>query len=66
MLTGATTSEALMALNKIRFPEFNCNMIVDNHPALVIDSTSLYYNIIFGADFFSNCRITLDYDNNPV
>ncbi len=47
LLAGTTTSMALMALEKIRFPEFNCNMIVDKHPALIVDSTSLCYNIIF-------------------
>ncbi len=57
---------ALMTLEKIRFPEFNQNMIVDKHTALIVDSTSLCYNIIFGADFLDNCSITLDYENHQV
>ncbi len=51
LLAGATTSMALVALNKIRFPEFNCNVVVDKHPALIVDSTSLWYDIIFAVDF---------------
>ncbi len=66
LLVCATTSMALMALNKIRFPEFNCNMVVDNHPALIVDSTSLCYVIIFGAVFLDKCSITLDYEHNLV
>ncbi len=41
-------------------------MIVDQHPALIVDSMSLCYNIIFGADFLDKCVITLDYKNNLV
>ncbi len=59
-------SSRLVALHKIRFPEFNCNMIIDEHPALIIDSMSLHYNIIFGADYLDTCEINLDYDNNLV
>ncbi len=67
LLAGTTTSTALVAaINKIRFPKFNCNMIVDQHPALIIDSMSLCYNIIFGANFLDKCGMTLDYDNNLV
>ncbi len=58
LFEGTTTSMALMALDKIRSPEFNRNMIVDKHPALSVDSTSLCYDIIFGAD--------LEYENNLV
>ncbi len=57
---------ALVALNRIRFPEFNCNIIVDTHPAFIVDSTSLCYDIIFGADFLDKCGVTLDYDNSIV
>ncbi len=66
LLAGAATSTALVVLNKIRFPEFNRNMIVDQHPAQIVDSRSLHYDIIFGADFLDKCRITLDYDTNLV
>ncbi len=65
-LVGTTTSTALVALNRIRFPEFNCNIIVDTHPALTVDSTSLHYDIIFDADFLDKCRVTLDYDNSII
>ncbi len=44
------------------FPEFNCNMVVKEHPALVVDSKNLQYNIIFGEDFLDKCRFQLDYD----
>ncbi len=63
-LVCATTSMALVALNRIRFPEFNHNIIVDTHPALIVDSTSLCYDIIFGADFLDKCGVTLDYGNS--
>ncbi len=66
LLAGATTSMAPVVLNEIKFPEFNHKMIVDQHPPLIIDSMSLCYDIIFGADFLDECRITLNYDNNLV
>ncbi len=39
-------------------------MDVNEHPVLIIDSTNLHYDIIFGADFLKKCGITLDYDAN--
>ncbi len=59
-------SSDLVALHKIRFPEFNCNMVINKHPVLIVDSTSLHYNSIFGAEFLDKCGITLEYDNNFV
>ncbi len=59
-------SMALVALEKTKFPEFNQNMIVDEHPALIVDSTSHCNNIIFGANFLNKCGITLDYENNLI
>ncbi len=38
-------------------------MAVNKHPALVVDSKSLQYNIIIGANFLDMCGIQLDYDN---
>ncbi len=52
LLADTTTSTALMVLENIRFPEFNQNMIVIKHPALIVDSTNLRYDIIFGSNFF--------------
>ncbi len=57
---------ALVALNKIRFPEFNHIMVVDKHPLLIVDSMSLWYDIIFGADFLDKCGIALDHEHNLV
>ena len=57
---------ALVALEKIRFPEFNRNIVIDKHPALIVDSMNLRYDIILGADFLDKCGITLDYENNQV
>ncbi len=37
----------------------NRNMVVNEHPLLINDSTSLCYNIIFGADFLTNVDFTL-------
>ncbi len=55
-----------MAIEKIRFPEFNWNIVIDKHPALVVDSMNLCYDIIFGANFIDKCGITLDYENHQV
>ncbi len=66
LLAGATASTALMALEKIRFPEFNHNIIVNKHPTLIVDSMSLCYDIFFGADFLDKCSITLDYESHKV
>ncbi len=41
-------------------------MIVDEHPVLLVDSTSLPHNILFGANFLNKCSITLDYENSLV
>ncbi len=41
-------------------------MVINEHPDLVVDSTSLQYDIIFGADFLDQSRFHLDYDNNLV
>ncbi len=57
---------ALEALEKIRFPEFNLNIVIDENPALIVDSTNLCYDIIFGANFLDKCGITLDYENHQV
>ncbi len=62
-LASATISTALVAVTKIRFPKCNHNMVVDEHPSLIIDSMSLHYDIIFGANFLDKCNITLDYDD---
>ncbi len=58
-LAGTTMSSNLVALQKIWFPE----LVVDEHPALVINSTSLHYDIILAANFLDKCGIILDYDN---
>ncbi len=63
---GTTTSTNLVNQHKICSHEFNCNIVVDDHPALVIDSKNLQYNIIFGANFLDKLRFQLDYDNNLV
>ncbi len=41
-------------------------MVVDEHPAHIVDSTNLQYDIIFGADFLDKCIITIDYNSNQV
>ncbi len=59
LLAGSTTSMVLVALNKIRFPELNCKMVVDKNPALIVDSTSLHYKI--NTIFSSSCQNTKSY-----
>ncbi len=63
-LARTFTPTNLVALHKIRFPEFNCIMVVNVHPALIVDSTSQSYVIIFGADFLNKCGFQLNHDNN--
>ncbi len=41
-------------------------MVIDEHPVLIHDSTSLWYDIILGADFLDTCGLHFDYDNNLV
>ncbi len=63
---GTTVYSNLVALQKVQYPEFNHNMVVNKHPVLVFNSTSLLYGIIFAADFLDKCGIILDHDNNLV
>ncbi len=65
-LAGTTTSIALVALAKISFPKFNHNVVVDEHPTLIVDFMSLHYDIIFGANFLDKYSIILDYNSNLV
>ncbi len=41
-------------------------MIVDKQTALIVDSTNLCYDIIFGSNFLNKCCIMLDYENHQV
>ncbi len=66
LLAGATKPTSIVALEKIRFPEFNCNIVIDKHPALIVDSMNLRYSIILGANFLDKCGITLYYENHQV
>ncbi len=54
------------SLTKNLLPRINCNMLVDEHPALIVDSMSLQYDIIFRTDFLDKCRFHVDYYNNLV
>ncbi len=65
-LPRTTTSTNLVALQKIQFMEFNCNVVVNGHPSLFVDSMSLLYDIIFRVDFSDKCSFHLDNDNNLV
>ncbi len=42
----------LVALTRTRFPKFNCNMMVGEHPTRIVGSIILWYGVIFRADFF--------------
>ncbi len=41
-------------------------MVIDELPVLIVDSTILGYDIIFGADFLDKCSFHLDHDKNLV
>ncbi len=52
----------LVALQKICFPELNHYMVVDEHLLLIVDSTILWCDIIFWADFLDRCIFHLEHD----
>ncbi len=60
-LAGAKTSDNLVALTKICFPEFNHDIAIDEHTVFILDSNILWYKIIFGADFLDKRGFHLDY-----
>ncbi len=62
-LSGTTTSTNLVMLTKICFTEFNQNIVINEHFALIVDSNSIKYNIIFVADFLNKCSFHLDNDH---
>ncbi len=63
---GTTTPTNLVALHKICILEFNCSMVVNEYPVLIVDSMNLHYDIILRVHFLDKCGFHLDYDNNLV
>ncbi len=54
------------SLSKNHFTEFNYNLVIDEHPVLIVDSNSLQYNVTFGVDFLDKWVFHLDYNHNLV
>ncbi len=65
-LAGTTRALGLVAFTNICFPECNWNMVIDDLPTLTVDLNTLYYNVIFGANFLDMCAFHLDYDHYIV
>ena len=65
-LAGTTNAPGLVLLGNIRFQEFNRNITIDKHPALIVDGDGLRYDVIFGADFLDKLGFIFDYDNHVV
>lgn len=57
-------TSGLVVLSHTCFPECNCNMLIDAHPALMVSSDALCYNTIFEATFLYNWGFYLDYSHN--
>ncbi len=52
-MSFAVTSQVpdLMDLTKILFPEFNCNIVINERHVLIFDSDILHDNITFDVNF---------------
>lgn len=55
-----------IVLAKICFPEFNHNMVIDEHPALIISSYAMSYDIIFDTAFLDIFGFHAYYNANQV
>ncbi len=49
----------MVALSHICFPKFNYNMVIDDHPALIVDSDTMHNDIIFDVNFLNECGFQL-------
>lgn len=64
-LVGTTMTD-LVAISKIGFMKFNCKMVIEDLPALIVFSKAIRYDIIFGADFLDKWGFHLNYNANQV
>ena len=61
-LAGKLLTHSVVTLRDLRLPEFDKNRRVDQQRALIFDSDSCKYDIIFGTNFLSKIGIKLDYN----
>lgn len=56
----------LVAFSKIRFLEFKCNMVIDDHPALIVSSDVIRYDINISTNFLDKCSFHRNFYSNCV
>ena len=64
-LAEQMTVNTVVKLRDLRLPEFNGNMSIESHNALVFD-TPCRYGIILGSDFLSKVGIKINYEDSVV
>ena len=65
LVTGKMTINTMVKLRDLRLPEFNKNMSIESHDALVID-TPCRNNIIFGTDFLNKVKMKINVEDSVV
>lgn len=65
-IVGTTPSTDLVALSRNFFPDFNQKIVISSHPALIVLSNIMCYDIIFGSKFVDKYPFHLDWDANKV
>ena len=64
-LAGRMVANIMVKLRDLRLPEFNKNMSIESHNALVFD-TPCRNNIIFGIDFLNKVGMKINFENSVV
>ena len=64
-LAGHINVNTMVKLWDLRLPEFNKNMSIESHNALVFD-TPCRNNIIFGIDFLNKVGMKINFENSVV
>ena len=64
-LAGRMVANIMVKLRDLRLPEFNKNMSIESHNALVSD-TPCRYDIIFGTDFLNNVGMKIKFEDSIV
>ena len=64
-LAGRMTVNTMVKLRNLRLPEFNKNMSIECHNALVF-GTPCRYDIIFGTDFLNKVGTKINFEDSVV
>ena len=59
------SASRMVKLRDLRLPEFNKNMNIEEHKALVFDA-NCRYDIIFGSDFLTKVGMKINYEDKVV